>query len=641
MLDKTPLSRFLNRHAGEQAVIVGRGPTWFDFSQLGDFQGPVLFINDAVQLEKHVSGHSYFFAMDRPMIVWLERGIRSTPVLPRDLQPCIEDARSQSSRPLSIVFYEYNHLAQENLLRMIRQDLAASGSLFNGGVTILSALHFAWLCGCASITFIGCDGINDAPGLRRLGDPVNGYDRRLENLSNTSPGWHYARIREEQDRVCRILGLEVRYEGTPSVPHPNRFHREEFVIPAIAHFVWLGGAMPEFMASNIERFRQLHPAWRINVCTALPAELPSDLRRACLQTPQLCMRSDILRIWLLHEQGGIYLDGDVYPVRAFDELRHYEHFFASEIDPFHATNCVVGATQGCDFIENLFRRTRAICEQPVPLLRRTAFGPTLYTEFIHCYPGLVNTLPAHYFCMIRDHEIAFGLARRSFHEIHRELVARESQMTDGVWPYGIHTYGIPGSQIHFGVQLTSWSSASGRADALLRRLPPGTAAGVEVGVADGKMSAYLLGHHPALLLIMVDRWTPPPDESSYARAVDEKAWWSSERHNTARQNALAATEFASSRRRLIQAESLEAALQVDDRSLDFAFIDADHSYATVAADIATWQRKLKPSGWLCGHDYYGIEGIAWGVKRAVDEFISSSGRTLELDENDTWFVRID
>jgi hypothetical protein len=154
------------------------------------------------------------------------------------------------------------------------------------------------------------------------------------------------------------------------------------------------------------------------------------------------------------------------------------------------------------------------------------------------------------------------------------------------------------------------------------------------------MSAYLLGHHPALSLIMVDRWAPPPDESSYARAVDEKAWWSRERHEAARQNALAATEFASPRRRLIQEESLEAARQIADHSLDFAFIDADHSYAAVAADIAAWQPKLKPGGWLCGHDYHGIDGIEWGVKRAVDEFAVRSRRALELDENDTWFVQL-
>ena len=60
----------------------------------------------------------------------------------------------------------------------------------------------------------------------------------------------------------------------------------------------------------------------------------------------------------------------------------------------------------------------------------------------------------------------------------------------------------------------------------------------------------------------------------------------------------------------------EAAKQVDDNSLDFDFIDADHSCKTVREDITTWTRKLKPNGWLIGH---GINFPT--VKTAVDDML--------------------
>jgi predicted O-methyltransferase YrrM len=49
---------------------------------------------------------------------------------------------------------------------------------------------------------------------------------------------------------------------------------------------------------------------------------------------------------------------------------------------------------------------------------------------------------------------------------------------------------------------------------------------------------------------------------------------------------------------------------------DLIFIDADHRYAGVAADIAAWTPHVRPGGILCGHDF----APGWpGVVRAVTE----------------------
>ena len=72
--------------------------------------------------------------------------------------------------------------------------------------------------------------------------------------------------------------------------------------------------------------------------------------------------------------------------------------------------------------------------------------------------------------------------------------------------------------------------------------------------------------------------------------------------------------------RAIRSPSLEASKLYLDRSIDFVFIDADHSYESVRADIAAWFPKVKRGGVIAGDDYGG----AWyGVKRAVDEYFNS------------------
>ena len=53
----------------------------------------------------------------------------------------------------------------------------------------------------------------------------------------------------------------------------------------------------------------------------------------------------------------------------------------------------------------------------------------------------------------------------------------------------------------------------------------------------------------------------------------------------------------------IRMNSIDAASLYKDLSLDFVFIDGDHTYAGVRADIAAWLPKIKNGGIIAGHDY--------------------------------------
>jgi predicted O-methyltransferase YrrM len=93
---------------------------------------------------------------------------------------------------------------------------------------------------------------------------------------------------------------------------------------------------------------------------------------------------------------------------------------------------------------------------------------------------------------------------------------------------------------------------------------------------------------------------------------------------------------------LFESESKAASEQFPDHSFDLIFIDADHTYEGVLADLHAWYSKVRPGGIICGHDCEGrpknfpkqdfsltaLRGNDWndqlkihpGVIRAVDEF---------------------
>lgn len=117
--------------------------------------------------------------------------------------------------------------------------------------------------------------------------------------------------------------------------------------------------------------------------------------------------------------------------------------------------------------------------------------------------------------------------------------------------------------------------------------------GAEIGVEEGKYSEVLLRTIPGLHLTCVDPWLVYPE---YRSRLDQEQVDGLRASCLRRLSPWANVRF-------IELRSVEAARLVDDGSLDFVYIDANHSLEHVVADIAAWSPKVRKGGIVSGHDW--------------------------------------
>jgi hypothetical protein len=144
------------------------------------------------------------------------------------------------------------------------------------------------------------------------------------------------------------------------------------------------------------------------------------------------------------------------------------------------------------------------------------------------------------------------------------------------------------------------------------------AIGAELGAHAGKFTEQLLLAFPRLTMYAIDSWCIRPMYETYD-------------FPTVRSQFDKRTRRFGDRVRVLHMETVAAADHV--QPLDFVFIDADHSYEAVAADIDAWLPKIRAGGLISGHDY-GHSRFP-GVKRAVDERL-----TVQTADDHVWYARV-
>lgn len=86
----------------------------------------------------------------------------------------------------------------------------------------------------------------------------------------------------------------------------------------------------------------------------------------------------------------------------------------------------------------------------------------------------------------------------------------------------------------------------------------------------------------------------------------------------------------------IKKSSVEAAKDFEDESLDCVYVDGEHLYDYIRADIQAWKDKIKNGGILCGHDF--DHNHSESITRILNEFNLMNEFTVYSDTS--WSVVI-
>ena len=129
------------------------------------------------------------------------------------------------------------------------------------------------------------------------------------------------------------------------------------------------------------------------------------------------------------------------------------------------------------------------------------------------------------------------------------------------------------------------------------------------------LSWSLLKHTDIEHLTMVDQWLVNLDLGKETFKFLGPGF-SGDTMRAVHQNAIAAVSPWPGRTTIMHMNSLDAAKQIPNRSMDFVIIDASHEYAYVRDDIDAWYPKVRKGGWLLGDD---CTVFFPGVVKAVDE----------------------
>lgn len=159
--------------------------------------------------------------------------------------------------------------------------------------------------------------------------------------------------------------------------------------------------------------------------------------------------------------------------------------------------------------------------------------------------------------------------------------------------------------------------------------------GVEIGVKRGEFSKVLLDAWDCESLILVDAW-----KDQTADVYDEL---NVHDHDDDYAACMRTLEPYKGRYHVLRGFSHEVVDKVNDATLDFVYIDANHSYDAVMQDLRDWYPKLKPGGIIAGDDYTikPLEQIntssVFGVKKAVDEFVLEHKKNVSIDLEGVWY----
>lgn len=108
--------------------------------------------------------------------------------------------------------------------------------------------------------------------------------------------------------------------------------RKEIKVPKTIHLMWFSGdEYPEDIQICIDSWKKVLPDFTIKVWTkelAMQCDIP--YMREALECRKWAFAADVIRLYALYTEGGVYMDSDILVLKRFDEFMNNEVSFFQE-----------------------------------------------------------------------------------------------------------------------------------------------------------------------------------------------------------------------------------------------------------------------------------------------------------------------
>lgn len=127
------------------------------------------------------------------------------------------------------------------------------------------------------------------------------------------------------------------------------------MIPKIIHYCWFGrNPLPEIARQYIESWRKYCPEFEIKEWNEDNFDLDQyPYAREAYDNCKFAFVTDVVRLYALYNEGGIYMDTDVEVIAPLDPFLNH-HVFSGFEDASHVSTGIIGSEKGSEWaLENL------------------------------------------------------------------------------------------------------------------------------------------------------------------------------------------------------------------------------------------------------------------------------------------------
>lgn len=168
-------------------------------------------------------------------------------------------------------------------------------------------------------------------------------------------------------------------------------------IPKKVWTIWFGDEMPDKIKKCVDTHNI--PGYEHHLFTLADIGYIGRYFKECVDSKQWAKACDFFRMYILNDEGGVYLDADVEVIGTFDDLLDNKMFVGSEENGF-VSNAIVGSMPNHPILKDYLGKVERNFIGSGDLVFQP--GMFLWTEIVRYSPD-VNIYPPDFFLPYNHH----------------------------------------------------------------------------------------------------------------------------------------------------------------------------------------------------------------------------------------------